>query len=102
MNFTNKLIAISFLLFTNFALASDNENCKGMKNIDFSLKNLDVNNDGYISKEEYAVVSQGDIDKTFKHIDANGDGKLDIYEQKEVEDVLEEMHIQKSNSTVNI
>lgn len=106
MNFTKSIIATSFLLCTTFAIANHHEGahegCTDMKNIDFSLKDLDINNDGFISKDEYAVVSQGDVDKTFKHIDANGDGKLDFLEQKDVEEVLEGMHIQQSNSIVNI
>ena len=105
MNLTKTLIAASFLLCANFALANHHEgaheDCKYIKNMDFSMKELDTNKDGNISKEEYAAAVHGDIDKNFKHMDANGDGKLDAKEQKDVEGVLKAMHSQKSKSPVN-
>ncbi len=106
MNLTKLIIAVAFLLCSTFALANHHEGahegCTDMKKMDFSMKDLDTNKDGNISKEEYAAVRQGDVEKTFKHIDANGDGVLDAKEQKDVEEVLEGMHSQKPNSTVNI
>ena len=108
MNMTNNiktLIAACFLLCANLAQANHHEGahegCKDMKNMDFSMKDMDTNKDGYISKEEYSAAELGDADKNFKHIDANGDGKLDAKEQKDVEDVLKAMHSQKAKAPVS-
>ena len=69
MNLTKTLIATSFLLCANFALANHHEgaheDCKNMKKMDFSMKELDTNKDGNISTEKYAVAGHGDIDKNF-------------------------------------
>mgnify|MGYP000579591936 CR=1 FL=1 len=49
MNLTNTLLASAILLSSQLAFANhhgDHEKCEGMKNSDFSLKNLDKNNDG--------------------------------------------------------
>ena len=105
MNLTKTLIATSFLLCANFALANHHEgaheDCKNMKKMDFSMKELDTNKDGNISTEKYAVAGHGDIDKNFKHMDANNDGKLEAKEKKDIESVLKAMHSQKSKSPVN-
>ena len=102
---TRTLIAASFLLCASFAQASHHEGthegCKDMKNMDFSMKDVDTNKDGNISKEEYATARQGDVDNKFKHMDANSDGKLDAKEQKDVEDVLKAMHSQKAKAPVS-
>ena len=89
------LISIIVSLNCSFAYASHDgahEGCKDMKNMDFSMKDMDTNKDGDISRDEYAAAGQGDIDKNFKHMDANNDGKLDAKEQKDVENVLKAMH----------
>jgi EF hand len=102
MNITKILIASSLLLCANLAQANHHEGahegCKDMKNMDFSMKDIDTNKDGDISKEEYAAAGQGDVDKNFKHMDANNDGKLDAKEQKDVEEVLKAMHSQKTKA----
>ena len=102
MNMTKILIAASFLLSANFAQANHHEGghegCKDMKNMDFSMKDVDTNKDGVISKEEYTAAGQGDADKNFKHMDANSDGKLDAKEQKDVENVLKAMHSTKAKT----
>lgn len=104
-NNTKTLIAACFLLCANLAQANHHEGahegCKDMKNMDFSMKDIDTNKDGNISKEEYATAGQGDVDKNFKHMDANSDGKLDAKEQKDVEDVLKAMHSQKAKAPVS-
>ena len=105
LNKTATIIAAAFLLCTNLAQANHHEGasegCKDMKNMDFSMKDMDTNKDGNISKEEYAVAGQGDVDKNFKHMDANSDGKLDAKEQKDVESVLKAMHSQKAKVPVS-
>lgn len=105
MNITKTLVAASFLLCANFALANHHEGghegCKDMKNMDFSMKGIDTNKDGSISRDEYAAAGQGDVDKNFKHMDANNDGKLDAKEQKDVEEVLKAMHSTKSKAPVS-
>ena len=93
----SKLALIFIIISLNCSVAYANhdgahEGCKDMKNMDFSMKDLDTNKDGDISREEYAASGQGDIDKNFKHMDANNDGKLDAKEQKDVENVLKAMH----------
>ena len=98
----NKIVLASTLvLSTNMAMANHHEGCKDMKNMDFSMKDVDTNKDGDISKDEYAAAGQGDVDKNFKHMDANNDGKLDAKEQKDVEDVLKAMHSQKARAPVS-
>lgn len=98
MNLTKILLASAILLSSQLAFANhhgDHESCEGMKNSDFSLKNLDKNNDGAISLEEYKPFALGDAEKSFKHVDANNDGKLDAQEQKDVEAVLKAAHSAK-------
>ena len=105
MKITKTLIATCFLLCANFAQANHHEagheGCKDMKNMDFSMKDMDADKDGSISKDEYAAAAQGDVDKNFKHLDANSDGKLDAKEQKDVESVLKAMHSQKAKAPVS-
>lgn len=100
MNISKTLVAASFLLCANFAQANHHEGghegCKDMKNMDFSIKDIDTNKDGDISKDEYAAAGQGDLEKNFKHMDANRDGKLDAKEQKDIESVLKAMHNTKT------
>ena len=105
LNKTVTIIAAAFLLCANLAQANHHEGasegCKDMKNMDFSMKDMDANKDGNISKEEYSAAELGDADKNFKHIDANSDGKLDAKEQKDVESVLKAMHSQKAKVPVS-
>jgi len=101
---TKSLIATIFFIFTSLAQANHHEGgegCKNMEKMDFSMKSIDVDNDGIISKDEYAKSAQGDVDKDFKHIDANNDGKLDAKEQKDVEEVLKTMHDVKTMAPVS-
>jgi hypothetical protein len=98
------LIAATLLLCTNLALANHHEageGCKNMEKMDFSMKNMDADKDGIITKEEYVKSAQGDVEKDFKHIDANNDGKLDANEQKDVEEVLKAMHGVKTKTPVS-
>lgn len=102
MNIKTSLFAAAILLGCNIAQANHHEGahegCKDMKNMDFSMKDIDTNKDGDISKEEYAAAGQGDVEKNFKHMDANRDGKLDAKEQKDVENVLKAMHSTKNKA----
>jgi EF hand len=101
---TKLLIAVTLLLCTNLAQANHHEGgegCKNMQKMDFSMKSMDTDKDGIVSKDEYAKSAQGDVDKDFKHIDANSDGKLDAAEQKDVEDVLKAMHGVKTQTPVS-
>lgn len=86
------LFATIFVFASNMAVADHHESCKDMKNMDFSMKSMDADKDGIISKDEYAAANQTEINEKFKHIDANNDGKLDAKEQKDVEDVLKAIH----------
>ena len=101
MQLYKALLASVLVVSTNFAFANHHEGCKDMKNMDFSMKDVDTNKDGNISRDEYAAEGQGDIDKNFKHMDANSDGKLDAKEQKDVEEVLKAMHSQKAKAPVS-
>ena len=96
MNTTKILVTTAFLLCANFAQANhhegEHEGCKDMEKMDFSMKDLDTNKDGKISKNEYTAAGSPDAEKNFKHIDANSDGILDNKEQKDVEEVLKLMH----------
>jgi EF hand len=92
---TKLIIVATFLFCTSLAQANHHEGgegCKNMQKMDFSMKSMDTDKDGIVSKDEYVKSAQGDVDKDFKHIDANSDGKLDAAEQKDVEDVLKAMH----------
>jgi EF hand len=42
---------------------------------------MDMNNDGAVSHDEYTAAKLERAEKTFEHIDANKDGKLDAQEQ---------------------
>lgn len=86
------LLAMIMVFTSNMATANHHEGCNDMKNTDFSMKSMDVDKDGMISKDEYAVANQDGINEKFTHIDANNDGKLDAKEQKDVEDVLKAIH----------
>lgn len=105
MNMTKTLIATAFLLCANFAQANHHEGghegCKDMNGAKTSMKSIDSNNDGNISKDEYAAAGQTDADKNFKHMDANNDGKLDAKEQKDIEAVLKLMQSQKVKAPVS-
>lgn len=105
MNITKPLMTATFLLCANLAQANHHEGghegCNDMKNMDFSMKDIDTDKDGSISKQEYAAAGQGDVDKNFKHMDANNDGKLDAKEQKDVEEVLKAMHNSKAKVPVS-
>lgn len=96
MNTSKVLLAATILLCTNVANANHHEGaqegCPYMKNMDFSMKAMDINKDGTISLSEYSTAKQAEINDGFKHIDANNDGKLDAKEQKDVEEVLKSIH----------
>jgi EF hand len=101
---TKLLIAATLLLCTSLAQANHHEGgegCKNMEKMDFSMKSMDADKDGIVSKDEYVKSAQGDTDKDFKHIDANSDGKLDAKEQKDVEEVLKTMHGVKTQAPVS-
>lgn len=105
MTITSFLLASILVFASNMAAADHHEGCKDMKNMDFSMKRIDVDKDGIISKDEYAAANQAGINEKFKHIDANSDGKLDAKEQKDVEDVLKAIHssaAKKPNNTITM
>lgn len=83
------------------AAADHHEGCKDMKNMDFSMKSLDADKDGMISKDEYAAVNQAGFNEKFKHIDANNDGKLNAKEQNDVEEVLKAIHSPAAKKPTN-
>jgi Ca2+-binding EF-hand superfamily protein len=95
------LFAAVSMLASNIAAANHHEGCKNMKNMDFSMKSMDADKDGLISKDEYATANQTETNEKFKHIDANNDGKLDAKEQKDVEDVLKAIHSPAAKKPTN-
>ena len=95
------LLAATLICASSMAVADHHEGCKDMKNMDFSMKSMDSDKDGMISKDEYAAANQSEINENFKHIDANNDGKLDAKEQKDVEDVLKEIHSPATKKPAN-
>ncbi|MBC7756179.1 MAG: hypothetical protein H7Z20_05965 [Bdellovibrio sp.] len=104
MNFKLTLLTLIISFNCDFANANHDathEGCKDMKNMDFSMKELDLNKDGDISLDEYAAANQGDTAKKFNHMDANNDGKLDSKEQKDVENVLKAIHNPKAKTPVS-
>ena len=52
--------------------------------VEMGFKALDINKDGYVTKEEFRTVcktlSEDQIQVCFKRFDRNGDGKLDYRE----------------------
>ena len=96
------LVLVLLALSANIAMADHHEGCKNMDKADFSMKGLDTDKDGNISKDEYVAAGQADAEKNFKHIDANGDGKLDAAEQKDVEEVLKNMHSTHKSPTTSL
>lgn len=100
--FKASVLLATILIFTsNMAAADHHEGCKNMKNMDFSMKSMDADKDGMISKDEYAAANQAGADEKFKHIDANNDGKLDAKEQKDVEEVLKAIHSPSAKKPVS-
>lgn len=81
------------------ANADHHEGCQHMNKADFSIKGMDTNKDGAISSNEYLAASPGETAENFKHIDANNDGKLDTKEQKDVEEVLKNIHNMPAKAT---
>lgn len=105
MNTSKVLLAATILLCANVASANHHEGaqegCPYMKNMDFSMKVMDINKDGTISLSEYSTAKQAEINDSFKHLDANNDGKLDAKEQKDVEEVLKAIHNPKSKASMS-
>ena len=101
MKLLNTLLLLTLALTANIASADHGEGCKNMQKMDFSMKGMDTNKDGTISSAEYMAANQDQTTDNFKHMDANNDGKLDTKEQKDIEEVMKEMHNPKAKTPVS-
>ena len=77
--------------------SSSHESCKEMDVK--SISQQDTNKDGAVSLDEYTAAEKLNAIAMFKHIDANGDGKLDAAEQKEIDEVMNNMRGTNATST---
>jgi hypothetical protein len=95
------LLTLTFALVAGLAVAAEGEKKKGegkggpvdpVKRAEMTMKKLDTNTDGKISKEEWAAGPQATamkakggeeaVTKSFGRIDKNSDGNIDMEELK--------------------
>jgi len=104
---TAGLFALSLVLMSPAGAEAGKAKKKKKNSADTAFKTLDANNDGKVSKEEFAKVSElgkkkkqikaKKLDKMFAQLDTNSDGTLSSDELKKLGDLKGKKKKAKSN-----